>query len=196
MVSHDAALPISTQGTTVVTWTYDDGNGNTSTQTQNVVITPINDGVTAIDAVTLSADASGYNYQWIDCDNSNEPIIGATDQVFTPTIAGNYACIVDNGTCSVITNCVASSVGIDETQSDLDWTLYPNPTEGNLNINLGKIYSKIDVSVYDMFGKKIAVKEVYNNSLLEIEILGASGMYTVEIKTTDGDIARVKVMKN
>ena len=31
-------LPINTQGTTVVTWTYDDGNGNTSTQTQNVVI--------------------------------------------------------------------------------------------------------------------------------------------------------------
>ncbi|MCH3883315.1 DUF11 domain-containing protein, partial [Tenacibaculum aquimarinum] len=31
--------PITTQGTTVVTWTYDDGNGNTSTQAQNVVIT-------------------------------------------------------------------------------------------------------------------------------------------------------------
>ena len=42
-VTHDATLPISTQGTTVVTWTYDDGNGNTSTQTQNVII----DDVTA-----------------------------------------------------------------------------------------------------------------------------------------------------
>ncbi|TBV25653.1 hypothetical protein DMZ43_12005 [Meridianimaribacter sp. CL38] len=40
-VTHDATLPISTQGTTVVTWTYDDGNGNTSTQTQNVVIDDI-----------------------------------------------------------------------------------------------------------------------------------------------------------
>ncbi len=40
-VSNDASLPISTQGTTVVTWTYDDGNGNTSTQTQNVVIDDI-----------------------------------------------------------------------------------------------------------------------------------------------------------
>ncbi|NVK64507.1 MAG: hypothetical protein HWE22_07950, partial [Flavobacteriales bacterium] len=37
-VTNDATLPISAQGTTVVTWTYDDGNGNTSTQTQNVVI--------------------------------------------------------------------------------------------------------------------------------------------------------------
>jgi hypothetical protein len=40
-VTHDASLPIATQGTTVVTWTYDDGNGNTSTQTQNVVINDI-----------------------------------------------------------------------------------------------------------------------------------------------------------
>ncbi len=37
-VTRDVALPISTQGTTVVTWTYDDGRGNTTTQTQNVVI--------------------------------------------------------------------------------------------------------------------------------------------------------------
>ncbi|EPR70594.1 Biofilm-associated protein [Winogradskyella psychrotolerans RS-3] len=37
--THDATLPITTQGTTIVTWTYDDGNGNTSTQTQNVIIT-------------------------------------------------------------------------------------------------------------------------------------------------------------
>ncbi|WP_161808363.1 PKD domain-containing protein [Zhouia amylolytica] len=37
-VSHDATLPISTQGTTVVTWTYEDANGNTSTQTQNIII--------------------------------------------------------------------------------------------------------------------------------------------------------------
>ena len=41
IVTHDAILPITTQGTTVVTWTYDDGNGNTSTQTQNVVIDDI-----------------------------------------------------------------------------------------------------------------------------------------------------------
>lgn len=38
-VSHDAVLPITLQGTTVVTWTYEDESGNNSTQTQNVVVT-------------------------------------------------------------------------------------------------------------------------------------------------------------
>ncbi|WP_035484516.1 MBG domain-containing protein, partial [Algoriphagus marincola] len=37
-VTNNVTLPITTQGTTVVTWTYDDGNGNTSTQNQNVII--------------------------------------------------------------------------------------------------------------------------------------------------------------
>ncbi|MCG8579786.1 MAG: hypothetical protein MI866_07720 [Bacteroidales bacterium] len=34
----DATLPINTLGTTIVTRTYEDGNGNTATQTQNVII--------------------------------------------------------------------------------------------------------------------------------------------------------------
>lgn len=34
----DVAMPISTQGTTVVTWTYDDGNGNVITQAQNIIV--------------------------------------------------------------------------------------------------------------------------------------------------------------
>ncbi len=41
--THDATLPITHQGTTTVTWTYDDGNGNTSTQPQNIIINDITD---------------------------------------------------------------------------------------------------------------------------------------------------------
>ncbi|MDG1332087.1 MAG: T9SS type A sorting domain-containing protein [Crocinitomicaceae bacterium] len=60
-VTNDATLPITTQGTTVVTWTYDDGNGNTSTQTQNVVIddvtAPVPDVATLAD-VTAECDVT------------------------------------------------------------------------------------------------------------------------------------------
>ncbi|MCY2688763.1 beta strand repeat-containing protein, partial [Salinimicrobium sp. TH3] len=48
-VSNNASLPINAQGTTVVTWTFEDAQGNTSSQTQNVVVTD----TTAPDAVTL-----------------------------------------------------------------------------------------------------------------------------------------------
>ena len=37
----DVAFPIENQGNTVITWTYEDGNGQIITQTQNVILTDI-----------------------------------------------------------------------------------------------------------------------------------------------------------
>jgi len=54
--THNASLPITAQGTTVVTWTYNDGNGNTSTQTQNVVIT---DNVAPVATLANLANVTG-----------------------------------------------------------------------------------------------------------------------------------------
>ncbi|WP_415583346.1 T9SS type A sorting domain-containing protein, partial [Flavobacterium frigoris] len=59
MVSHNAVLPITLQGTTVVTWTYDDGNGNTSSQTQNVVIDDITLPSVLGQSITVALDATG-----------------------------------------------------------------------------------------------------------------------------------------
>ena len=38
IVNTSAQFPIDTQGTTVITWIYEDASGNTSSQTQNIVI--------------------------------------------------------------------------------------------------------------------------------------------------------------
>jgi hypothetical protein len=51
-------FPITTQGTTVVTWTYDDGNGNTSTQTQNVIIDDVTYPVSPF-LSTVTVDCNG-----------------------------------------------------------------------------------------------------------------------------------------
>jgi hypothetical protein len=60
IVTNDAVFPI-TEGTTIVTWTYDDGHGNTSTQLQNVIvddiIAPVSDSVSLMD-INAECDAS------------------------------------------------------------------------------------------------------------------------------------------
>jgi gliding motility-associated-like protein len=57
--THNVILPISLQGTTIITWTYDDGNGNIETQVQEVVINdisaPVPDQITLAD---ITADCS------------------------------------------------------------------------------------------------------------------------------------------
>ncbi|WP_417860600.1 HYR domain-containing protein [Winogradskyella sediminis] len=73
-VTHDATLPISTQGTTVVTWTYTDMAGNSSIQTQNVIITdataPIIESAPGDITVECLADIPPMvNLSWTDnCD--------------------------------------------------------------------------------------------------------------------------------
>ncbi|RNC86523.1 MAG: hypothetical protein ED556_09575, partial [Winogradskyella sp.] len=50
------SLTSSTQGTTTVTWTFDDGNGNTSTQTQDIVV---NDTTAPVPDAASLPDATG-----------------------------------------------------------------------------------------------------------------------------------------
>ncbi len=55
----DVTLPITTQGTTVVTWTYDDGNGNISTQTQNVIIEDTTNPIAVAQDISILLDSNG-----------------------------------------------------------------------------------------------------------------------------------------
>jgi hypothetical protein len=81
--THNATLPITAQGTTVVTWTYDDGSGNTSTQNQNVIIDDVTSPVFAAPPADVSVDCIGdipamVNLAWTDnCDGAG--VVAGTD---------------------------------------------------------------------------------------------------------------------
>lgn len=62
------------------------------------------DNTTTLNGSTLTANEAGATYQWINC-SGNTPIAGATNQSFTPTQTGNYAVIVNNGSCSDTSDC-------------------------------------------------------------------------------------------
>lgn len=57
--THNATLPITTSGLTVVTWTYDDGNGNQVTQDQNVIIADITPPVLVTKDTIIEIGAGG-----------------------------------------------------------------------------------------------------------------------------------------
>lgn len=110
----DVTFPITTIGTTVVTWTYDDGLGNTATQTQNVIISGV-DVSTSVAGATISALNPAGTYQWLDCDSSFMMISGEVNQSFTPTYTGNYAVEVTETGCVDTSACILIDFsGIDE----------------------------------------------------------------------------------
>lgn len=84
--------------------------------------------------VTVSGDTATSNetnatYQWIDCNNNNTPINGATNASFIATQTGDYAVIVTNNNCSDTSACVAIiiTLGNEQISNNANWTVYPNP---------------------------------------------------------------------
>ena len=84
-------FPITTQGTKVVTWSFDDGNGNVTTASQNVIV----DDITApVPEVATLADATGECSVTVTSpiaiDNCKGAIVGTTADPLTYSVQGSY----------------------------------------------------------------------------------------------------------
>jgi hypothetical protein len=165
------------------------------TTTLNLTINTVNVSTT-LSGITITANASGASYQWIDCNNGNAIIPGETAQSFTPAANGNYAVIVTNATCSDTSACQAiNSVGIDEFGTSIV-EVYPNPTNGKVQIILGKAYQNTSVKLINGLGQAILYKTYASSNEIIFEIEGAPGVYFLEIETTDQVLGRIRVIKN
>jgi hypothetical protein len=177
----DVPFPITTPGTTVVTWTFTDGT-NTITQLQNVIITPIDNGISQIDTM-LSSDMPGYSYQWLNCDSANAIIPGDTNQTFTPTIAGSYAVQLTFDGCIDTSACLQyNSVGINELNNE-NFVMYPNPSIDGM-FTITTTHSIDQINVIDALGRTIQLQTDPSTGLINGSSL-VSGRYIVRIVTED-----------
>ncbi|MDB3907861.1 HYR domain-containing protein, partial [Crocinitomicaceae bacterium] len=178
----DVTFPISTVGTTVVTWTYTDNCGNTATQTQNVTVTGVDVGTTmASDNITMIATNinAGVTYQWYDC-VAGTIVAGETNVNFTPSYGSDFAVIVTENGCVDTSACVNSTVGLDQLQLE-QFVMYPNPTEtGSFSIQLDVELK--EVSVLDMTGRLVEVDVNLTEKTVNVSNL-VNGAYIVRVVT-------------
>jgi len=103
----------------------------------------------------LRAGASGptITYQWVDCNNGNAPIIGATNQDFTPTVTGSYAVIVNDGANSIMSPCTSVIVlDMDKLITNFGVVFYPNPTSSLLYVEKND-NSTVQIRITDNMGR-------------------------------------------
>ena len=143
---------------------------------------------TSTNGNVVMANLSGANsYQWIECDDINTPISGATSPNFTPTNNGNYAVEITENSCSGTSSCVSiTTVGINDTSKGSYEEIYPNPSNGTFTI-LQKKESAI--SVFSSTG--VLIKFIANPTKQSIIDLSKekSGLYF--IKTSNGLIKKL-----
>lgn len=136
--------------------------------------------------MTLTATQTGASYQWLDCNDGNSPIAGATSQSYTSTaIVGSYAVQIDYLTCTETSDCVVIDVtSIDELENGASIELYPNPTNGVVFIN----WSGVDLTkirLTDAAGRLISFDEVTNTKSHEVSLNHLSdGMYFIHCESS------------
>jgi hypothetical protein len=175
---------------------YTDLNGCDSTVTLDLTISESPTLVLTQNGVDLSADASGglspYTYEWS---------TGETSQTITPAASDTYWCIVsDSLGClsdTAFYTFVFSST-IDITNSNV--LIYPNPTQGILNIEFDLIGSKeVTLSLVNILGDVVYTKLIDNETIRYSNKLDLSnysnGIYFVKLKKEDGVITKKVILQ-
>ncbi|MDR2980317.1 MAG: T9SS type A sorting domain-containing protein, partial [Bacteroidales bacterium] len=180
-------FPITEQGATVVTWVYDDGNGNVSMQTQNVMIDDVTapiPGIANLPDITDEYSVTITEYPTA-TDNCAGLITATTTTPFPITEQGatviTWVYDDGNGNVSTQTQNVMISVGID-TYENLGIQIYPNPVNDVLNIKFNnEIANKIEI--FDNTGRLIIVKTTINNpEKIDLSNL-PKGIYFIHFQT-------------
>ena len=185
-------FPINSIGTTLITWTFDDGSGNVTTQMQEVSYTPLDSSVIQL-SDSLMAVAAGLQYQWLDCNNGNAPIPGAINQLFIPANSGTYAVEISNDTCVVTSACITLTVGISE--ADLpSIKIYPNPV--NTLLTLKSNSNPKAYQIYDTSGR-LVLNGLMNSTTTQVDVAKLQrGFYLIHIQDRMGNQAHLDFIKH
>lgn len=121
--------------------------------------------------------------------------MGATNQVFTPTVNGNYAVIVSANNCSDTSACyLVTSLGVAKNTLKSQIQAYPHPTTGVLNIDLGAEYAWAEVKVSSAIGQELMREKYACSQLLSLQMPKTEGVYFVEISLLTGDKLSLKIV--
>lgn len=168
---------------------------NSQTRYLTCCTAPLNDSI-ILNGLTLSALATGSNitYQWIDCDNGNAPIMGATGQTFSPSVNGNYAVVIYDGFNTLTSSCLNVNVtSLNQLEEMLGILCYPNPTTGLLQIEREDT-DWLEIQVLDYLGRVLLIQET-NKRQLNLDLSTySSGIYTIQFKNAIKSISQ-KVVK-
>lgn len=162
--------------------------------TDLTVAAPIDLSVTTSN-VTITSNEVGATYQWIDCNNANTSIAGETGASYTTTANGSYAVVVTVGSCSDTSACTTiSTVGINEFDAGSVVSVYPNPMNNVVTIELERTVKNTQITIVNVEGKTV-YSNIVNTAKLSVD--GSdwnNGIYIVKI-TNDEYTKTLKLIK-
>lgn len=90
------------------------------------------------------------------------------------------------------TNC--SVTNVHTISNDIQLSVFPNPTSGDITLELGKSYDEVNIQVRSITGQQIFSKTLENVASTVVELGAAAGIYLVTVQTAVGQ-RTLKVVK-
>ncbi|MFT6244964.1 MAG: subtilisin-like proprotein convertase family protein [Salibacteraceae bacterium] len=151
----------------------------------DVAVTTVDVSVTET-LPTITANATGATYQWVDCDNGNAIIPGATSASYTPIAdVGNYAVMVTQNGCTEMSPCYSvDQTGINELTSN-NLLVFPNPTSDKVSVTWDGSISYIEIT--DVRGRLLNRVEVSDVNKIKLDVeTYRSGVYLLRVVGDNG----------
>jgi minor extracellular serine protease Vpr len=152
-----------TASNNTATYTLTNAAGCDSVVTLNLTIDSIDTTVT-LSGLTIYALPGYYSYQWYECTaNGFVSMNNETNDSIKITANGDYAVVINNSNCTDTSVCVTvNNIGFEEYNQVL-FKLFPNPTEGMVQVERGNSASPIStyqMEIVDSQGKMIQKSNV------------------------------------
>jgi len=198
------ALQYSTQGNYIITWTYDDGNGNITTQNQTVVVDDyILPTVSCITDKTINLLET---QQFYTVAGTELDVLSATDNCGVSNITNSYNNLstlanaaLPIGTTTIVWTATDNAQNTDycsfdvtvnqvlnakSLTNDCSFWAYPNPAKDETTVFTNQTLNAT-IEIYNNIGEKVYSEEV-NNQLSKISLNGfAKGIYLIKLITKD-----------
>ena len=176
--------------------TLTNGAGCDSIVTLNLTVINLDTSVAKIGNNTLEANEVAATYQWLDCDNTANPLIaGATSKTFTPAKDGRYAVRITKNGCTETSGChFIKKVGLKENFSSTV-SLYPNPAGSTVMLYSNIPLTNSTIRLMTIEGKLIVEEKEITGSSYLIDLQGYSkGIYIVEVNE-ENTVLRMRLVK-
>lgn len=154
------------------------------------------DNSVSVSGHMITANQQNAGLQWVDCNNGYSYINGQSGQSYIAP-QGSFAVIIFKGSCIDTSACQQiMTVGIDNLQDkDHNVTLFPNPTNGVLKVNLGETYDQLAVILRNVMGQQLYLKSYENVSMIDMNLFEVGGIYFLELRSESGLNATYKILK-
>ena len=138
---------------------------------------------------TLTAIANA-SYQWLDCNNGNQPIPNATGQTFVAQNSGSYSVQITENGCTQTSNCINVLITSVNDKTIGSFYVFPNPTTNIITVNSPQFIQKIQV--LDITGKSVFT--ISNSNTADLSSI-AQGLYNLALQFDNGGIGYLKILK-